>query len=94
MRWQYHSPTPMVAGVTATAGGLVFTADLHGNVLGFDARDGTIRFRATTGQPVGGGVVSYAVGGKQYLAVASGMSAPMTWQTKSGAAKVVVFSLP
>jgi alcohol dehydrogenase (cytochrome c) len=93
-KWQYHSPTPMVAGVTATAGGMVFTADLRGNVLGFDARDGTIRFRASTGQPIGGGVVSYAVGGKQYLAVASGMSAPMTWLTKSDAAKVVVYSLP
>jgi len=93
-KWQYHSPTPMVAGVTATAGGLVFTADLRGNVLGFDARDGTIRFRASTGQPIGGGVVSYAAGGKQYLAVASGMSAPMTWLTKSDAAKVVVYSLP
>jgi len=45
-------------------------------------------------QPIGGGVVSYAVGGKQYLAVASGMSAPMTWLTKSDAAKVVVYSLP
>jgi glucose dehydrogenase len=94
VKWRYHSRTPMVAGVTSTAGGLVFTGDLLGNVLGFDARDGSIRFHATTGQPIGGGVVSYAVDGKQYVAVASGLNAPMTWQTKAGAAKVVVFSLP
>ncbi len=94
VKWRYASPTPLVAGVTATAGGLVFAADLSGNVFGFDQRDGTIRFRYNTGQPIGGGVVSYAAGGKQYIAVASGLDAPMTWQTKSSAATVVVLGLP
>ncbi len=94
IRWQYASPAPMVAGVTATAGGLVFAADLSGNVLGFDARTGAVLFRYNTGQPIGGGIVSYAVTGKQYVAVASGLNAPLTWQVKSSPAKVVVFSLP
>jgi len=39
----------------------VFTGDLDGNVLAFDASDGRILWRASTGQPIGGGVVSYAV---------------------------------
>jgi alcohol dehydrogenase (cytochrome c) len=94
VKWRYASPAPIVAGVTATAGGLVFAADLGGNVLGFDQRDGSIRFRYNTGQPIGGGVVSYAVAGKQYIAVASGLDAPMTWQTKSSPATVVVLALP
>lgn len=94
VRWRYASPAPVVAGVTATAGGLVFTADLSGNVLAFDARDGTIRFRYNTDQPIGGGVITYAVGGRQYVAVASGLHAPTTWQVKSTPAKVVVFALP
>jgi alcohol dehydrogenase (cytochrome c) len=94
IRWQYASPTPLVAGITATAGGLVFTGDLDGNVLAFDAVDGRILWRATTGQPIGGGVVSYAVQGNQYIAVASGLHAPMTWRLKSSPAKLVVYSLP
>jgi len=93
VKWRYASPTPLVAGVTATAGGLVFAADLDGNLLGFDQSDGSIRFRYNTGQPIGGGVVSYSVGGKQYIAVASGLDAPMTWKTRSSAATVVVLGL-
>lgn len=94
VRWRYDSAAPLVAGVTATAGGVVFGADLSGNVLGFDARTGAVIFRYNTGQPIGGGIVSYAVAGKQYLAVASGLHAPLTWQVKSSPAKVVIFSLP
>ncbi len=94
VRWRYASPAPMVAGVTATAGGLVFSADLSGNILGFDQHSGAILFRYNTGQPVGGGVITYSAGGKQYVAVASGLDAPMTWQTKSSAATVVVLGLP
>lgn len=94
VRWRYESQSPMVAGVTATAGGLVFAADLAGNVLGFHNRTGAVIFRYNTGQPIGGGIVSYAVRGKQYLAVASGLNAPLTWQVTSSPAKVVVFGLP
>ena len=86
---------PVAAGAAASrADTLVFAADLNGSVFAFDQRDGSIRFRYNTGQPIGGGVVSYAVSGKQYIAVASGLDAPMTWQTKSSAATVIVFALP
>jgi alcohol dehydrogenase (cytochrome c) len=94
IRWRYASPAPIVAGVTATAGGVVFTADLDGNVLAFDARSGAVRFRHNTGQPIGGGVVTYAVRGRQYVAVASGMHSPLSWRTESSPAAVVVFALP
>lgn len=94
VRWQYASAAPLVAGVTTTAGGLVFAADLSGNFLAFDGRTGAIVFRYNTGQPIGGGIVSYSVAGKQYVAVASGLHAPLTWQVTSSPAKVVVFALP
>jgi alcohol dehydrogenase (cytochrome c) len=93
VRWTYASPTPLVAGITATAGGLVFTGDLKGNVLALDGESGRILWRGRTGQPIGGGVASYAVGGRQYIAVASGLHAPLTWQLKSTPASVVVFGL-
>ncbi|MEO7042979.1 MAG: PQQ-binding-like beta-propeller repeat protein, partial [Gemmatimonadaceae bacterium] len=75
VKWRYASPSPVVAGVTATAGGLVFAANLSGDVMAFDQRDGAIRFRYNTGQPIGGGIVSYSVSGKQYIAIASGLDA-------------------
>ncbi|MEP7176450.1 MAG: PQQ-binding-like beta-propeller repeat protein, partial [Gemmatimonadales bacterium] len=42
VRWRYRSPTPLIAGVTSTAGGLVFTGDLRGEVLAFDGRTGAV----------------------------------------------------
>ena len=94
VRWRYASPSPLVAGVTATGGGLVFAADLSGNLMAFDERDGSIRFRYATGQPIGGGIVTYLVNGKQYVAVASGLNAPDTWQVESSPATIVVLALP
>lgn len=79
IRWRYRSPTPMIAGVTATSGGLVFTGDLNGNLLAFDAITGKLLFRAPTGGAIAGGVISYVVNGKQYVACASGNASRMTW---------------
>ncbi|HEX5385255.1 MAG TPA: PQQ-binding-like beta-propeller repeat protein [Gemmatimonadales bacterium] len=91
--WRYASPTPLVAGVTTTAGGVVMTGDLNGEFLVFDAHDGHEVYRYSTGQPIGGGVISYAVDGRQYAAVAAGLDAPRTWQIESSPATVVVFGL-
>ena len=88
--WKYQSSLPLVASITPTASGLVFTADLEGNLLVFDAQSGNILFRTSVGGgPIGGGVVTYMVEGKQYVAVAAGMN---NWimQTKSGPASVVI----
>jgi alcohol dehydrogenase (cytochrome c) len=91
--WRYRSPTPLVAGITSTAGGLVFTGDLRGEVMAFDARSGALRWRYPTGLPIGGGVVSYRAGGRQYVAVAAGMHAPVTWKLESKPAKIFVFGV-
>ncbi|HWR51361.1 MAG TPA: PQQ-binding-like beta-propeller repeat protein [Bryobacteraceae bacterium] len=70
--WKYHDSQPMVAAITPTASGVVFTADLAGNLLAFDAASGKVLLRNKAGGPVGGGVVTYMVNGKQYVAVAAG----------------------
>jgi alcohol dehydrogenase (cytochrome c) len=93
IRWQVQTPKPMVAGVTATAGGLVFTGDLDGQVLAFDAESGKILWRAGTGGAIGGGVIAYEAGGKQRIAAAVGLNSPI-WPVKGGPARVVVFALP
>ena len=94
VRWRYESATPLVAGVTATRGGLVFTGDLNGTVLAFDDRDGRLLWKSETGLPMGGGVVTYEVGRKQFLAVAAGLHAPVTWRLKSPPAELIIYSLP
>src|SRR5207237_10052588 len=71
-RWKYHASKPMIGGVVATAGGLVFTGELSGAFEAFDAQTGKVLFTRAVGGPVGGGVVSYAVRGKQHVAVGSG----------------------
>jgi alcohol dehydrogenase (cytochrome c) len=94
VRWRHRTTTPIVAGITATAGDVVFAADLAGHVFGFDAATGAERFRYDTGQPIGGGIVTYLVAGRQYVAVASGLHAPLSWQTESSPATIVVLALP
>jgi alcohol dehydrogenase (cytochrome c) len=42
----------MIAGVTATAGDVVFTGDLDGNFLVFDAGDGRKLYSFNTGGPM------------------------------------------
>jgi len=92
VRWRFQAPKPVLAGVTPTAGGLVFTADLGGNVYAFDADDGHIRWQTSTGQSVGGGVISYLVGGHQRIAIAAGMRSPI-WPGGSQSSHVIVYGV-
>ena len=93
VKWKVQTPKPMVAAITATAGGLVFTGDLDGQVLAYDASTGQELWRHATGKAIGGGVISFEAGGAQHLAVATGMNA-RTWNLKSGSGRVVVYALP
>jgi len=93
VKWKVQTPKPMVAAVTATAGGLVFTGDLDGQLLAYDAATGKELWRQATGKAIGGGVISYEAGGKQRIAAASGMNAG-TWNIKAGPGRVVVYALP
>jgi alcohol dehydrogenase (cytochrome c) len=93
VRWKYKSPTPMVAAVTPTAAGLVFTGDLNGDVLALDAANGSVLWRNATGAPVGGGVISYQTDGRQRVAVAAGMNAA-NWPLPKITARVIVYGLP
>ena len=94
VKWKYRSPRPMVAAVTATAGNLVLTGELTGDFVAFDARNGDVLYRFNTGGPIGGGVVTYAAGGRQYIAVASGSPSNFWTERNPGAPTIVVFALP
>jgi len=92
VRWKFQSPRPVLAGVTPTAGGLVFTADLGGIVYAFDADNGRVLWQLSSGQSIGGGIVSYVAGGHQRIGVASGMRSPI-WPGGSQSSHIVVYGL-
>ena len=94
VKWKYRSARPMVAAVTTTAGNVVMTGELNGDFIVLDARSGDVVYRFNTGGPVGGGVVTYGVGGKQYVAVASGSPSNFWVDRNPGAPTIVVFTLP
>ena len=93
IKWRYRSARPMVAAVTATAGNVLFTGELTGDFLTLDARSGEVLYRFNTGGPMGGGVVTYAAGGRQYAAVASGSPSNFWTLGYPGSPTIVVFSL-
>ncbi len=94
VRWRYRSPRPMVAAVATTSGGVLFTAELTGDFLVLDARTGSELYRFNMGGPAGGGVVTYAVDGRQYVAVMSGQPSPFWIDEHPGAPTTFVFALP
>jgi alcohol dehydrogenase (cytochrome c) len=71
-KWRYDAAKPMVAGVTATAGDVIFAGELSGDLLALDARTGKVLLRSVLGGPAGGGVVTYRARGVQNVAVVSG----------------------
>jgi alcohol dehydrogenase (cytochrome c) len=89
--WKRQWPTPLVAGITATAGGVLFTGDLDDNFLAIDAGTGKTLYTFNTGGSVGGGVISYELDGQQYVASMSG--AVSGFFGGSGPAAVVIFAL-
>jgi len=93
IRWKFAAPAPVVAGVTPTAGGLVFTADLTGRFRAFDAESGAVLYELDTGQSIGGGIVSYSAAGKQRIGVASGMKSGI-WPGAATETRIQVFALP
>ena len=82
----------MVAAVTATAGGVLFTGDLNNNFLALDASNGKVLYKFNTGGSIGGGIVSYERKGKQYAATVSGNVS--AFFGGKGMPAVVIFALP
>ena len=92
VRWKFKAPHPIVAGVTPTAGGLVFTADLGGDVFALDQVNGRVAWQISTGQSIGGGLVVYRAAGHELLGVASGMKS-LAWPGSADKSRVLVYGL-
>ena len=70
--WQYKTAQPLIGGVLATAGNLVFMGEGDGWLDAFNAKSGDRVWRYNLGAGVNAPPITYQVNGEQYLAVAAG----------------------
>ena len=75
-KWQHKYPqqgwgSSQQPGVLSTGGGLVFSGDPAGNLIGFDATDGKILWHAQLGAQLTNSPQTYLLDGRQYIVVAA-----------------------
>ena len=98
--WKYEQRAGTLS-LVATGGGLIFGGDDNGRFRALDDKTGKVLWEINVGSPVSGFPISFAVGGKQYIAVTTGTSLvatsalSLTPELKPGnAANIFVFALP
>ena len=98
--WRYEQRAATTS-LVATAGGLVFGGDLNGRFRALDAETGDVLWEVNLGSPVTGFPITYAIEGRQYVAVSTGNSrtvayfAPLTPELRpSMGNNLFVFALP
>jgi alcohol dehydrogenase (cytochrome c) len=72
--WEFTMANITWAGTLATAGDLVFGGGREGYFFALDAKSGDLLWRESVGGQVNAAAMSYAVDGKQYVAIAAGNS--------------------
>ena len=70
--WEFPMGDITWAGVLSTAGDLVFGGGKEGYFLALDANSGEALWRASVGGQINAGPMSYAVDGRQYVAIPAG----------------------
>ncbi|HEY2382737.1 MAG TPA: PQQ-binding-like beta-propeller repeat protein [Terriglobia bacterium] len=69
----FHTKAPSNGATLSTAGGLVFWGDLDRNFYAFDAETGKMLWQTQIDAPIQNSTITYAVNGKQYIAVLGGL---------------------
>ena len=90
MEWNVDTEQPLMGGVLATAGGLVFTGEGNGWFRAYDARNGKKLWEFQCGAGVNAPAVSYEIDGQQYIAVAAGGNNQLDFKRGNN---IFVFSL-
>jgi alcohol dehydrogenase (cytochrome c) len=101
--WSWETRASTFSPLLATGGGLLFSGSLDRYLRAIDADKGTLLWQTRLAAQVQGGAVTYAIDGRQYIAVAAGGGGPapafvesMTPDADmpSGSNAVYVFALP
>jgi len=72
MRWEFKMSDLTWAGVMTTASNVLFSGSGEGYFFALDARTGNLLWKTQLGSVVRSGPMSYAVNGKQHVAIAAG----------------------
>ncbi len=70
--WEIEVFSPPWGGLMSTAGGLVFSGTMEGDVFAADAQTGDVLWRFQTGGSVYANPITYLSEGRQYVALAAG----------------------
>jgi len=89
--WEADTDQPLMGGVLATGGNLVFTGEGNGSFNAYDATTGAKLWSFQAGAGVNAPPTSYMVDGKQYIAVAAGGNTQLNFKRGNS---VIVFELP
>ena len=73
IKWKYEQRAATTS-LVATGGGLLFGGDANGRFRAFDQETGEILWETNLGSQVTGYPITYAVNGRQYIAVSTGNS--------------------
>ena len=72
LKWQFKMSDVTDSGVLSTASDLVFAGGREGYFFALDARTGELLWKGNIGGQVSAGPMSYAVNGRQHVAIAAG----------------------
>jgi alcohol dehydrogenase (cytochrome c) len=75
--WQHRHRAPFATAALATGGSLVFAGTYDRYLFAFDAKTGAVLWQLRAATSVQGFPVSYAVRGRQYVAIPVGTGGPM-----------------
>ena len=91
LAWQVRMDKPLVGGVLATAGGLVFTGESDGKLTALSSADGQRLWSDKVEAGVNAPPMTYAVDGRQFIAVAVGGSPLFGFKTGD---ELIAYALP
>lgn len=90
IRWKVRTEQPMIGGILATAGGLVFTGEGNGLFRAYNSENGSELWRFQAGAGVNAPPSSYTVDGTQYIVVGAGGNAQLNYKRGNN---IIAFSL-
>jgi glucose dehydrogenase len=90
IRWKVKTAEPMIGGIMATAGGLVFTGEGNGQFSAYDSATGSVLWTFQAGAGVNAPPASYTVNGKQYIVVGAGGNVQLNYKRGNN---IIAFTL-